>query len=77
MAEASPTTTPEPFTPANDASQTLQAQHSMANDAPVDVNSNAALARVQAQCTARIGEEFAAAAARRTIRADEKGVPVT
>lgn len=71
MAEASPTTTPEPFTAANDASQTLQAQHGLTNDAPVDVNNNAALGRVQAQCTARIGEEFAAAAARRTIIADK------
>lgn len=65
-----PTQTPEPFTPGNDASMTMQAQHSMANDHPVDVNNNALLGRLQGQCTARIGEEFAAAAARRTIKAD-------
>lgn len=71
MAEASPTTTPEPFTAANDAGMTLQAQHTLANDHPTDVNNNAALGRLQAQCTARIGEEFAAAASRRTILADK------
>ena len=71
MAEASPTTTAEPFTAANDASMTMQAQHTLANDHPTDVNNNAALARIQGQCTARIGEEFAAAASRRTIIADK------
>jgi hypothetical protein len=71
MAEASPTTTPEPYTASNNASETLQAQHAMTNDAPTDVNNNASLGRLQAQCTARIGEEFAAAAARRTIIADK------
>lgn len=70
MAEASPTSTPEPFTAANDAGMTMQSQHTMSNDHPVDVNNNAALARLQAQTTSRVGEEFAAAAARRTIKAD-------
>lgn len=60
----------QPFTPGNDASQTLQAQHTMANDNPTDVNNNAILARVQGQLSARIGEEFHAASARRTILAD-------
>lgn len=61
---------PTPFSAANDSSQTLQAQHTLSNDHPVDVNNNAALARLQAQTTARIGEEFAAASSRRTIKGD-------
>ena len=71
MAEASPTTTPEPYTNSANASDTLQAQHTMANDNPTDVNNNAVLARVQGQCSARIAEEFSAASARRTILADK------
>jgi len=55
-----------PFTAAISASETSQAQHSRSNDSPTDVNNNAGLARLQAQGTTRIGEEFAAAAARRT-----------
>jgi len=62
--------TPAPYTPEMESSQTLQAQHTRSNDSPTDVNANAALARVQAQCTARIGEEFQAAAARRTALFD-------
>lgn len=64
---------PAPWSPEIQSSETAQAQQGLMNDAPLDVNSNAALARLQAQCTARIGEEFAAAAARRTIIAD-KGI---
>lgn len=70
MAEASPTTTPEPFTPSADASQTLQAQHSGANDAPTDVNNNAVLARSQALTVDIAGKMFQSNADRRDKMTD-------
>lgn len=47
-----------------DADATRQAQHMEANDAPVDVNMNAALAREQAGTLNLTGKQFAMAAAR-------------
>jgi hypothetical protein len=58
------------YGPVEDADTTRQAQHTFSNDVPTDVNNNAALARRQASTTANAGDEFAAAAARRTIIAD-------
>lgn len=58
------------FGPVESADETRQAQHTLSNDTPTDVNNNAALARRQASTTANAGDEFAAAAARRTIIAD-------
>jgi len=43
-----------------DADSTRQAQHMEANDAPVDVNFNALMARSQAQTTDALGKSFAA-----------------
>lgn len=59
------------FGPVESADETRQAQHSVSNDAPTDVNFNAVIARQQAQTTANAGNEFEAAAARRTILADK------
>jgi len=54
------------FGPVESADETRQAQHQFVNDMPTDVNFNAVMARTQADTTALIGSEFAAAAARRT-----------
>lgn len=72
-ADASSTTIegPAPYSPEISASETMQAQHSLSNDAPTDVNNNAVLARFQAQTVGLSGAEFSAAAARRTIIADK------
>ena len=59
------------FGPVESADESRQAQHTFSNDVPTDVNNNAALARRQASTTANAGDEFAAAAARRTILADQ------
>ena len=67
-----PQSEPAPFTPAMAASKGLQAEHSRSDDSPTDVNNNSALARVQAQTSTLIGAELGAAAARRTIIADQK-----
>lgn len=58
------------FGPVESADETRQAQHSISNDAPTDVNYNAVIARGQSATIARVGDEFAASAARRTIAAD-------
>ena len=58
------------YGPVEAADDTRQAQQSVSNDAPTDVNMNAIIARQQGQTTALTGSEFAAAAARRTILAD-------
>ena len=58
------------FGPVESADETRQAQHSISNDAPTDVNFNAVMARKQAQTTDLAGSEFGAAAARRTNAAD-------
>lgn len=66
-----PTPNKEAFGPLEDSDATRQAQHSRSNDSPTDVNNNAIIARRQAQTTVNAGDEFAAAAARRTIIADQ------
>ncbi len=53
------------FGAANDADATRQAQHTLANDAPTDVNCNAVLARAQAETITMMGKSFEANAARR------------
>lgn len=58
------------FGPVESADETRQAQHSISNDAPTDVNFNAVLARMQAQTTSLAGSEFEAASVRRTSAAD-------
>jgi len=58
------------FGPVESADETRQAQHQVANDTPVDVNPNAALARFQSLTMGLAGAEFEAAASRRTIIAD-------
>jgi len=62
----------EGFGPAESADETRQAQHSVSNDAPTDVNVNAVVARSQTLTFDILGKEFGAAAARRTIIADQK-----
>lgn len=54
-----------------DADTTRQAQQQVANDAPVDVNPNAILAREQGRTVAQMGDEFAAASGRRNNIADD------
>lgn len=58
------------FGPVESADETRQAQHSVSNDAPTDVNFNAVIARQQAQTTSLAGSEFGAAASRRNNAAD-------
>lgn len=53
------------FGPVEDADSTRQAQHAVANDAPVDVNPNAILARAQGETIVLMGKNFEAGAARR------------
>ena len=64
----------EGYGPAEMADDTRQAQQTVSNDAPTDVNMNAVIARTQAGTFTLIGGEFAAAAARRTIIADKIGI---
>ena len=61
----------EGFGPAEDADSTRQGQHTMANDMPVDVNCNAALAREQAGTLALMGKNFEANANRLNIIANQ------
>lgn len=58
------------YGPVENADDTRQAQHSVSNDIPTDVNFNAVIARQQSQTTALAGSEFEAASARRTTAAD-------
>lgn len=68
MAESvipNPTIEPTPpatygFGPREDADTTRQAQHSVSNDAPTDVNMNAIIARSQALTFDALGKSFAA-----------------
>jgi hypothetical protein len=60
----------EGFGPAEDADASRQAQHGVANDAPVDVNPNAVICRAQAETITLMGKNFEAGAARRNIIAD-------
>lgn len=73
MAEPIQDNTPlhsQAFGPAEDADATRQAQHQMLNDAPVDVNMNAVVAREQAATLTLMGKNFEAASARRNNIAD-------
>lgn len=82
MADPSSTTTNDPafqatppstlgFGARESADETRQAQQQVANDAPVDVNPNAVLAREQAATIALQGREFVAASARRNNVMDD------
>jgi len=62
----------EGYGAAEHADDTRQAQQTVSNDAPTDVNLNAVIARTQAGTFTLIGAEFGAAAARRTILADTR-----
>lgn len=53
------------FGPRESADETRQAQQQVANDAPVDVNPNAVIAREQAGTFVLMGKNFEAGAARR------------
>ena len=53
------------FGPAEDADATRQAQHTVANDSPTDVNMNAIVARAQAYTQTRSSDNFEANADRR------------
>ena len=53
------------FGPVEDVDATRQAQHVVANDAPVDVNPNAVAAREQTGTLILMGKNFEAGAARR------------
>ena len=59
------------FGAAEDADSTRQAQHSFANDTPVDVNCNAIVARSQMLTYDMAGKGFVAAQERRQILADQ------
>lgn len=58
------------FDQADSTSETAQAQHMQANDAPVDVNLNAVVARSQALTIDALGKGFAANQDRRDKIAD-------
>ena len=57
------------------ADETRQAQHTVSNDAPTDVNFNAVAARSQALTVDIAGKNYEAAADRRTIIADALLLP--
>lgn len=52
------------FGAVEDVDATRQAQHALANDAPVDVNMNAVICREQAGTLTLMGKNFEAGAAR-------------
>lgn len=58
------------FGPAEDADTTRQAQHTVSNDAPTDVNINAVYARSQALTVDLLGKNYEANADRRGKIAD-------
>ncbi len=62
MADAMENTPPATlgFGPRESADESRQAQHQMANDAPVDVNMNAIMARSQALTVDVLGKSFEA-----------------
>jgi len=65
---AEPSIGPEPstgFGPRESADETRQSQQALANDAPIDVNLNAVVAREQATTLVLMGKNFEASAARR------------
>lgn len=53
------------FGPRESSDETRQAQHQVANDAPVDVNPNGIIAREQGSTLVIMGKNFEASAARR------------
>ncbi len=59
------------FGPAEDSDTTRQAQHTVSNDSPTDVNYNAVLARAQGETLALMGKNFEANADRRNKLADQ------
>jgi len=61
---------PAPYTPRVNASETSQAQHQVANDAPADVNVNACLARNYGETASRRADSFERAAARHDMLAE-------
>lgn len=60
------------FGAAEDADSTRQAQHSVSNDAPTDVNLNAVIAREQASTLTVLGKAHVSNQDRRDKIADEK-----
>jgi len=62
----------EGFGPAENSDDTRQAQHTVSNDAPTDVNFNAVVARSQALTVDALGKGFAASQERRQILADKQ-----
>ena len=58
------------FGPAESADETRQAQQTVSNDAPTDVNMNAVVARSQALTFDIAGKNYEAGADRRRIMAD-------
>jgi len=61
----------QPFSAANNASETLQASQQLTNDTPIDVNPNAVVARSQVLTVDTLGKGFVAAQERRQILADQ------
>lgn len=55
------------FGPRESADETRQAQQSVSNDAPTDVNANAIMAREQMGTLVLMGKNFEAGAARRNF----------
>lgn len=60
------------FGPRESADETRQAQQSVSNDAPTDVNMNAVVARTQAATFTRMADNFEANGDRRNKIADDK-----
>lgn len=58
------------FGPREDADTTRQAQHTISNDAPTDVNNNAIVARSQALTVDVLGKSFVSNQERRQMIAD-------
>lgn len=61
----------QPFGPHESADETRQAQQQVANDAPVDCNPNAIIAREQMGTYILMGKNFEAGAARRNSLFDQ------
>lgn len=59
------------FGPVEDSDATRQAQHGLANDAPVDVNVNAIIARTQGLTFDALGKGFASNQDRRDKMFDQ------
>lgn len=60
------------YGPRENIDDTRQAQQQVANDAPVDVNPNAIIARAQAETIVMMSKNFEANADRRNKYADDK-----